>query len=41
MIAVNICEDEIKISGHANYAAEGKDIVCVEVTALTQTLVKS
>ena len=41
MIAVSVRKDEIKVSGHANYAEEGKDIVCAGVTALTQTLVKS
>lgn len=29
------------MSGHAGYAAAGKDIVCAGVTALTQTLIKS
>lgn len=32
---------EIKISGHANYAVSGSDIVCAGVTALAQTLIKS
>ena len=41
MIAVSVRKDEIQISGHANYAEEGKDVVCAGVTALTQTLVKS
>lgn len=41
MIVVSVCKDEIKVSGHANYAEEGKDVVCAGVTALTQTLVKS
>lgn len=41
MIAVSVRKDKIQISGHANYAEEGKDIVCAGVTALTQTLVKS
>lgn len=41
MIAVSVRKDEIKVSGHANYAEEGKDVVCAGVTALTQTLVKS
>lgn len=41
MIVVNVCEDRIKISGHAGYAETGKDIVCAGVTALTQTLIKS
>lgn len=41
MIAVSVRKDKIQISGHANYAEEGKDIVCAGVTTLTQTLVKS
>lgn len=41
MIAVSVRKDKIQIFGHANYAEEGKDIVCAGVTALTQTLVKS
>ena len=41
MIAVSVRKDKIQISGHANYAEEGKDIVCAGVTTLTQNLVKS
>ena len=41
MIVVSVRKDEIQVSGHANYAKEGKDIVCAGVTALTQNLVKS
>lgn len=41
MIAVRVRKDEIEISGHANYAEAGKDIVCAGVTALTQTLIRS
>ena len=41
MIAVSVRKDGIKISGHANYAEAGKDIVCAGVTALTQTLIMS
>lgn len=41
MIAVSVRKDGIKISGHANYAEVGKDIVCAGVTALTQTLIMS
>ena len=41
MIEVSVHEGEIKISGHANYAAPGYDIVCAGVTALAQTLIKS
>ena len=41
MIEVIVREDEIEISGHANYAVSGYDIVCAGVTALAQTLIKS
>lgn len=41
MIEVSVRKDEVKVSGHANYAVSGYDIVCAGVTALTQTLIKS
>ena len=41
MIAVNVRKGGITVSGHANYAEVGKDIVCAGVTALTQTLIRS
>ena len=41
MIAVSVRKNEIEISGHANYAEVGKDIVCAGVTALTQALIRS
>lgn len=41
MIEVSVHKDGITVSGHANYADSGKDIVCAGVTALTQTLVGS
>lgn len=41
MIVVNVQEDGITVSGHANYAEAGKDIVCAGVTALTQSLISS
>lgn len=41
MIVVSIRKDGIKISGHANYAEAGKDIVCAGVTALVQELIRS
>lgn len=41
MIAVCVRKDGVKVSGHAGYAENGKDIVCAGVTALVQTLVKS
>lgn len=37
MIEVTVRKDEIKISGHANYAVSGSDIVCAGVTALALT----
>ena len=41
MIAVSVRKDGIEISGHADYAESGKDIVCAGVTALTQSLIRS
>ena len=41
MIEVSVRKDRITVSGHAEYAETGKDIVCAGVTALTQTLIKS
>ena len=41
MIAVSVRKDGITVSGHANYAEAGEDIVCAGVTALTQTLIRS
>ena len=41
MIEVSIRRDGISVSGHSGYAAQGSDIVCAGVTALTQTLIKS
>lgn len=41
MIAVCVRKDRIKVSGHAGYAENGKDIVCAGMTALTQTLIRS
>ena len=41
MIAVCVRKDGIQISGHADYAESGKDIVCAGVTALTQTLIRA
>lgn len=40
-VTLEMIWDEIKISGHANYAVSGSDIVCAGVTALAQTLIKS
>lgn len=41
MIDVTVREDRVTVSGHANYAASGEDIICAAVTALSVTLVKS
>ena len=41
LIAVSVRKDGITVSGHANYAEAGKDIVCAGVTALAQGLIKS
>ena len=41
MIEVEIRENRIKITGHAEYAKNGEDIVCAAVTILAQTLVKA
>ena len=41
MIVVRVREDEVTVSGHANYAGVGKVIICAGVTSLRQTLIKS
>ena len=41
LIVVSRSKDTIKISGHAGYAENGKDIVCSAVSALVQTLIMS
>lgn len=41
MIEVSARLDGITISGHANYATHGFDVVCAGVTTLVQTLVQS
>lgn len=41
MIEIKVRDHEITITGHANYAAYGQDIVCASVSILTQNLVKS
>lgn len=41
MIEVTRYTDRITISGHANYAEHGKDIVCAAVSVLVQTLIQS
>ena len=41
MICIKVCSGSISVTGHANYAEHGKDIVCSAVSALTQTLIES
>ena len=41
MIEVTVRKDEIKISGHANYAVSGSDIVCAGVKEIALALIKS
>ena len=41
MITVTITDDKITLSGHANYAPRGYDIVCEAMGALTQTFAAS
>ena len=41
MIEVTVRKDGIIMSGHANQAPHGKDIVCAGATALMQTLIQS
>lgn len=37
MIRVNITPTSIQISGHAEFAEHGKDIVCASVSTILQT----
>lgn len=41
MIVVEVRMDRIVVSGHSQYEASGKDIVCAGVTALVTTLIDS
>lgn len=41
MIVIKRTEGGVTVSGHANYAENGKDIVCAAVSTLTQTLIAS
>lgn len=41
MIVVNRHSNGITMSGHANYAPPGQDIVCAGVSTLVQTLIQS
>ena len=40
MIVVKATDKEITVTGHAEYAEQGKDIVCAAVSVLTQNLIK-
>lgn len=40
MITILVTQNRIHISGHANTAPQGKDIVCAAVSALTLTLIR-
>ena len=40
MITVLVASDRIHVSGHANTAPRGSDIVCAAVSALTLTLIQ-
>lgn len=41
MIAVEVTQTGITVTGHAGYDEPGKDIVCAAVSVLVQNLVKS
>ena len=41
MIVVDVDTAGIKVTGHAGYAEEGKDIVCAAVSVLAQNLIQS
>lgn len=41
MIEIRHTPEKIEITGHANYAEPGKDIVCAAVSTLAQTLAES
>ena len=40
MITILVAPDRIHVSGHANMAPQGSDIVCSAVSALTFTLIR-
>ena len=40
MIRVSVSLESIRVSGHANTAPKGSDIVCAAVSALTLTLIQ-
>ena len=41
MIVVNVQKDRITVSGHAEYAEHGRDIVCAAISTLSQVFVAS
>ena len=41
MIDITVQQDRITVSGHAEYAEPGKDIVCAAISTLTQVLIAS
>lgn len=41
MIVVTVSTAQITVDGHADYAEQGKDIVCSAVSVLTFNLIKS
>ena len=41
MIVVTVQPDRITVSGHAEYAEPGKDIVCAAISTLSQVFVAS
>lgn len=41
MIVIEKAADSVSITGHANYAPHGQDIVCAAISTLVQTLIQS
>ncbi len=41
MIKISLSDDEIVISGHANYEDYGKDIVCASVSSIAITTINA
>ena len=41
MIDITVQPDKITVSGHAEYAEHGKDIVCAAISTLSQVFVAS
>lgn len=41
MIKISVLKDKITISGHANYAEYGKDIVCASVSSIAITTINA